>query len=169
MTQRPLDIIHPMSSSSIHGILIRQATAADDGVLTHLATRLAAIDLPPWRTPAEIARADARGMIAAIRAAHPDDQVFVAEREGNPVGCLHILSTIDFFGRRHAHISVIATSAAAEGTGVGRALMEFAESWARHRQLSLLTLHVFATNTRARRFYEQAGMAPEFLKYAKTL
>lgn len=75
----------------------------------------------------------------------------------------------DFFGRHHAHISVIATTAAAEGTGVGRALMEFAEAWARERHLPLLTLHVFAANTRARRFYERAGMAPEFLKYAKEL
>jgi ribosomal protein S18 acetylase RimI-like enzyme len=76
---------------------------------------------------------------------------------------------MDFFGRHHAHISVIATSEAAEGTGVGRALMEYAEQWARKRNLTLLTLHVFAANARARRFYEKAGMAPEFLKYAKEL
>jgi ribosomal protein S18 acetylase RimI-like enzyme len=108
-------------------------------------------------------------MIASVQLGQPDDQVFVAERQGLAVGCLHILATTDFFGRRHAHISVIASTEAAEGTGVGRALMEFAENWARQRQLTLLTLHVFATNTRARRFYEQAGMAPEFLKYAKPL
>lgn len=158
-----------MSSSSTYDLVIRLATPADDAALSHLSTRLAAFDLPPWRTPAEIAAADARGMIAAIGAGQPDDQVFLAEREGMPVGCLHILATTDFFGRRHAHISVIATSAAAEGTGVGRALMAFAENWTRQRQLSLLTLHVFAANTRARRFYEQAGMVAEFLKYAKTL
>jgi GNAT superfamily N-acetyltransferase len=158
-----------MSFSTTADLVIRLATVADDVTLSHLATRLAGFELPPWRTPAEIARADARGMIASVQLGQPDDQVFVAERQGLAVGCLHILATTDFFGRRHAHISVIASTEAAEGTGVGRALMEFAENWARQRQLTLLTLHVFATNTRARRFYEQAGMAPEFLKYAKPL
>lgn len=156
-------------SSATHNVKIRLATTSDEKTLSHLASRLAGFELPSWRTATEIARADARGMIAAVRAGHPDDQVFVAERDGIPVGCLHILATMDFFGRSHAHISVIATSAAAEGTGVGRTMMQFAEGWARQRRLWLLTLHVFAGNTRARRFYEQAGMAPEFLKYAKTL
>jgi ribosomal protein S18 acetylase RimI-like enzyme len=158
-----------MSTASTDSPVIRLATSADERTLSDLATRLADFELPAWRTAGEIARADARGMIAAVRARHPDDQVFVAERAGTPVGCLHILATADFFGRRHAHISVIATSAAAEGSGVGRSMMAFAEDWARKRQLTLLTLHVFANNTRARRFYEQAGMAPEFLKYAKPL
>lgn len=142
---------------------------ADEATLSDLATRLASFELPAWRTPAEIARADARDMIASVRAAQPDNQVVVAEQKGTVVGCLHILATTDFFGTRHAHISVIATSEAAEGKGVGRALMAYAEDWTRQRQLSLLTLNVFATNTRARRFYEQAGMAPELLKYAKVL
>jgi len=158
-----------MSSSPTDDVIVRPATTRDEATLARLSARLAGFELPAWRTAAEIARADARGMIAAIRARHPDDCVYVAERDGVPVGCLHILATTDFFGRHHAHISVIATSAAAEGTGVGRAMMAFAEAWARERGLSLLTLHVFAANTRARRFYEQAGMMPEFLKYAKRL
>ena len=73
--------------------------------------------------------------------------------------------TTDFFGTRHAHISVIATTEAAEGSGVGRALLAHAEAWARERGLTLLTLNVFASNARARRFYEKAGWAPEMLKY----
>lgn len=141
----------------------------DAPTLSHLAARLAGFEVPAWRTAEEIAQADARGMIASIRSGRRDDQVFLAEREGVPVGCLQVQASVDFFGRHHAHISVIATSAAAEGTGVGRALMHHAEAWARERGLSLLTLHVFAANARARRFYEQAGMAPEFLRYAKQL
>lgn len=158
-----------MSTASIADLVTRLATAADHEILSQLAARLAEFELPAWRTAEEIARADARGMMNAVGAGQPYDQVFIAEQQGTPVGCLHILATTDFFGRHHAHISVIATTAAAEGTGVGRALMEFAEAWARERHLPLLTLHVFAANTRARRFYERAGMAPEFLKYAKKL
>ena len=163
------DIIPGMSRSSTTDVVIRPATIADEATLSALATRLATFDLPPWRTPGEIARADAGEMIQSVRTRQPDNEVFVAERDDVAVGCLHILATTDFFGRRHAHISVIATTEAAEGTGVGRALMAYAEDWTRQRQLSLLTLHVFAANTRARRFYEQAGMSPEFLKYAKAV
>jgi ribosomal protein S18 acetylase RimI-like enzyme len=91
----------------------------------------------------------------------------MAERTAVPVGCLHMQMPTDFFGRRHAHISVIATTEAAEGSGVGRALMAHAEAWTRRRKLPLLTLNVFDANARARRFYERAGFTPEVIKYVK--
>jgi ribosomal protein S18 acetylase RimI-like enzyme len=150
-------------------VLIRPATNSDRDILKQLARRLADFELPPWRTAHEIADADARAMIAAVAASRKDDQVFIAERGGREVGCLHILATTDFFGRRHAHLSVIATSADAVGSGVGRALMEFAEAWSRERELTLLTLNVFANNTTARRFYERNGLEPEVLKYVKEI
>jgi Acetyltransferase (GNAT) family len=59
-------------------------------------------------------------MMNAVRAGSPDTEVLIAERGGTVVGCLHMVTPTDFFGRRHAHITVIATSEAAEGTGVGR-------------------------------------------------
>lgn len=150
-------------------LVIRVASRADDAALTALANRLAEFELPPWRTADEIAIADGRAMIAAVEAGQADEQVFIAERDGEPAGCLHILADTDFFGRRHAHISVVATTAAAEGSGVGRALLAHAEAWARERGLPLLTLNVFAGNARARRVYERASFAPEILKYAKPL
>lgn len=159
-----------MASDSGGTISIRAATVADEGALAELARRLAsAFDLPPWRRPDDIATADAREMMEAVRSAAPASEVFVAERGGVPVGCLHVLETTDFFGTRHAHISVLATTVAAEGSGVGRALADYAEGWARRRGHSLLTLNVFAGNERARRFYERAGLLPEMLKYAKPL
>jgi GNAT superfamily N-acetyltransferase len=150
-------------------IRIRAAHLEDESLLVACATRLTTFELPPWRTPDSIATADAREMMASVRAGSPDNEVFVAERAGTPVGCLHVLGDTDFFGIRHAHISVIATTEAAEGTGVGRALLEHAEAWSRHRGYALLTLNVFADNDRARRFYERAGMAAEMMKYAKPL
>jgi len=150
-------------------LVIRRATMGDEAALLGLAERLCTFELPVWRSSEQITGADGRDMVKAVRAAEPDQDVFLAEREGNAAGCLHILAATDFFGLRHAHISVIATSAEAEGSGVGRALMAHAEDWARSRRLPLLTLNVFATNGRARRFYEKAGMRVEFLKYAKSI
>lgn len=158
-----------MSNEPDGAIRIRPAAAADEVLLIELAARLTAFDLPPWRKPSDIATADAREMMEAVRGAAPDNEVLIAERAGVPVGCLHVLATTDFFGTRHAHISVLATTQAAEGSGVGRALLQHAEQWARRRALSLLTLNVFAANDRARRFYDRAGLTPEIMKYVKPL
>ena len=150
-------------------VTIRPATERDFPVLPALAARLTAFELPPWRTAAEIADADTAAMVEAVRAGSADNEVSIAERRGTPVGCLHMMAPIDFFGRRHAHISVIATSEDAEGTGVGRALVAYAEAWARRRNLALLTLNVFDANAHARRFYERGGFTPEVIKYVKPL
>ena len=130
---------------------------------------MANFDLPPWRTADEITSADGRAMLDALQTGHPDSEVFIAERDDLVAGCLHVVVASDFFGRQHAHLSVIATSDAAEGTGVGRALMDFADEWARSRRLPFITLNVFAANTRARRLYEKSGYGVELLKYAKQL
>ena len=154
----------PMATLSI-----RLATPADEPTLTVLAARLAAFPLPAWRQPADIAEADARAMIASVAAGRAGDQVFVAERDGTVVGCLHVLVAVDFFGLRHGHVSALATAAAPEGTGVARELMRHAEEWTRGRGLELLTLNMFAENARARAFYERAGFEPEMVKYAKLI
>jgi ribosomal protein S18 acetylase RimI-like enzyme len=158
-----------MSSIPSDGVSIRAATTDDARAIAAFAGRLSEFEIPAWRTADVIAGADERAVVEAVRAGRDDDQVFIAERGGDPVGCLHIYAEADFFGLRHAHISVIATSAEAEGSGVGRALMAHAERWARDRGLTLLTLNVFAANARARRFYERAGYVPEIVKYAKPI
>ena len=148
-------------------LVIRPATPADAAALMALASRMANFDLPPWRSADEVIEADGRDMVNAVSAGNPEQDVFLAESNGVAAGCLYVLVATDFFGRRHAHISVIVTSEAAEGSGVGRALMVHAEEWARRRHLPLLTLNVFAGNTRARQFYEKAGFEVEMLKYVK--
>ena len=151
------------------GINLRRATADDEAVLTALSVRLTACELPVWRTAEGISTADAREMMDAVRGTDPDNEVWIAERDGRAAGCVHVLALTDFFGLRSAHISVIATTIEAEGTGVGAALLAHAESWARQRRLTAMTLNVFASNARARRFYERGGWVPEMLKYVKPL
>src|SRR5688572_28437413 len=150
-------------------VKIRSAVKADAKEITALAARLANFEIPGWRTPEEIIDADALAMLRAIDEARSDSEVFVAEVGGVPVGCLHIVLTEDFFGRRHAHISVVAVSEEAEGTGAGRALMTFAEDWGRQLGVPFITLNVFAANAHARRFYEKAGYGAEAIKYAKPI
>ena len=150
-------------------VTIRAAGEQDRDAIRSFAERLSEFQLPPWRTASEIADADFGAMMEAVRGRRADNEVWLAERAGEPVGCLHVLSSTDFFGRSHAHVSVLATSRAAEGTGVARALMAHAESWARDRGFALLTLNVFDRNERARRFYDRSGFRAETIKYAKQL
>jgi len=79
-------------------LTLRRATAADDQVLAVLAARLSAFELPAWRAPHEIGDADSRAMIAAAASGNPDDEVLIAERGGEVVGCLHVMAVTDFFG-----------------------------------------------------------------------
>ena len=152
-----------------HPLHIRPATAGDEGAIRELASRLGSFPLPAWRTPGEIADADSSAMLQAMADRTAGNEVLLAERGGAIVGVLHMMVVTDFYGRPHAHISVLSVSKAAEGTGVGRSLIAHAEEWTRRRGLSLLTLNVFSTNSRARRLYELTGFVPETLKYAKTV
>jgi len=151
-------------------IAIRPATARDREFVLSLAERLSDFDRPAWRTPAEIAEGDRRALAEAFDSPHPERALFVGELHGRPAGCLLMWTLEDYFsGERHAHISVIAITRAAEGQGLGRALMQQAERWARERGHVRITLSVFETNRRAQKLYERAGYEVEMRRYVKPL
>jgi GNAT superfamily N-acetyltransferase len=54
-----------------------------------------------------------------------------------------------------------------EGRGIGRALLEHAQQWAKQHRCKLLTLSVFPGNERACALYEAAGFAPDLLRMLK--
>lgn len=86
--------------------------------------------------------------------ATPDQHLFSAYYEGERVGALWLhIST----GRDDAFIYDIAIDEERRGHGLGRALLDAAEAWAAKRGLASVSLHVFGTNTVARRLYESAG------------
>ena len=152
-------------------LLIRPATPEDRAFLSQMAERLAHFDAPPaWRTAEQIASGDRRDMLSALDSPPAGSALMVAELGGIRVGCLHVLTKIDFFTERpHGHISVIAVSQTAEGRGVGRALMAWADDWARSLGHDHLTLNLFPANTRARALYEREGFALDMLSMRKDL
>jgi ribosomal protein S18 acetylase RimI-like enzyme len=151
-------------------VAIRSATPADRDFLNALADRLAEFDRPAWRTHEEIAEGDRRALLEALDEPRPGTELFVAELDGAPAGCLLMWTLEDYFSQRwHAHVSVIAVSRPAEGQGVGRALMAHAESWARARGHATLTLSVFEGNRRAQRLYERTGYVTEMRRMTKRL
>jgi ribosomal protein S18 acetylase RimI-like enzyme len=151
-------------------ITIREATAADREFVLALADRLADFDRPPWRSADEIATADRVALAAQLDQPSADHALFVAELNGHAAGCLLMWTLEDYFTHeRHAHISVIAVGHNMQGQGLGRALMDHAEMWARARGHGRITLSVFERNRRAQRLYERAGYGVEMRRYVKLL
>ncbi len=151
-------------------VAIRSATPADRGFLGALADRLADVDRPGWRSFEEIADGDRRALFDALDHPQQGTELFVAELDSTPAGCLLMWTLEDYFSQQwHAHVSVIAVTRDAEGAGVGRALMAHAEAWARAAGHTSLTLSVFEGNRRAQALYERVGYATEMRRMIKRL
>ena len=151
-------------------VVIRSATSADRAFLASLAERLADFERPAWRSHEEIADGDRRALFDALDHPQPGTQLFIAELDGTRAGCLLLWTLEDYFCQQwHAHVSVIAVTREAEGTGVGRALMAHAEAWARAQGHTSITLSVFEGNRRAQALYERVGYATEMRRMIKLL
>jgi GNAT superfamily N-acetyltransferase len=71
--------------------------------------------------------------------------------------------------RRYGLISELFVVDSARGKGVGRALIDACEDWARTRGLSVMMIGAHAGNTRAARIYTGAGFAPYTMQLRKYL
>src|SRR5690606_8400091 len=120
------------------------------------------------RPPSELAAGDRRDLLAALDDPPEASALVIAEIDGTPAGCLHVVTRTDFFTLKlHGHISVIAVTKAAEGRGVGKTLMKHAENWARGLGYDHLTLSVFPANQRALALYERHGYAVDLISMRK--
>ena len=80
------------------------------------------------------------------------------------------MTLIDYFNlTQHAHLSVLAVSAEAEGQGVGTALIDQCIAWAKDQGSDRLTLSALVTNSRARALYERKGFSGEYIRYVLPL
>ena len=143
----------------------------DRDFILGLAERLEAVGRPPWRDPNAMRAFHLHYAEETANATGDAQVVYVAQDDsGAPSGFVHVLEINDgLTGEREAYVATLAVSEAAEGQGIGRALLERAEAWTRERGLSIVTLEVFAQNQTARRFYDHLGYQEETLKMVKTL
>ncbi len=149
---------------------IRPAQPTDREFVLAQADRLVSFDVPAFRSKAELAEGDRRALAEWFGEPKPDEAMFVAELEGRPAGCAYLVTLVDYFTERpHAHLSVLAVTAEAEGKGVGSALLDRSEAWARERGSDRLTLSALVTNARARGLYEKRGFSGEYIRYVLPL
>ncbi len=149
-------------------IKVRLATEADHPFILSLLGRFAE-NRPPWRTAGQIVdRAEQEVLVSFGEG--KDMVAIVEDGQRQPLGFVRLVIKADFLtlGPR-GYVAELAVLPEAEGLGAAPALMAMAEEWARALKLNMLSLHVFAENNRARRFYEKLGFQPEVVEYVKML
>ncbi len=83
-------------------------------------------------------------------------EAFVTTIAGEPVGLVSVHPDADSFtGHPRAYVDVLVVAEEAEGRGMGRALMNHVEQWAREHTCREVVLDVFASNDHAIQFYER--------------
>jgi ribosomal protein S18 acetylase RimI-like enzyme len=150
-------------------VRIRPASRDDAAWIVPLAPRMHEFGPPPWRDVRVMDAAVGEQWTHELANPTPGSAFLVAEDAlGTPLGFVWLRTERDYFiDRPVGHVIDIAVTPAAEGRGVGRALLEASERWAEERGYPWLTLHVFEGNDRARRLYEKMGYEPEWTRMLK--
>lgn len=151
---------------------IRDAQPGDRAEIVALVPRLRAFGAPPLRPAEDLDRAEVAALSRALDELPEHAALFVAENaeDASIVGVAFMETATDYFtGEKHAHLAILSVAAAAEGHGVGRALLNAVEEWASARKYRFITLNVFAGNEHARKVYERAGYRIDTIKYLKEL
>ncbi len=153
-------------------IAIRDARQSDRAQIVALVPRLRAFGPPPLRPAEDLDRAEVAALNRALDELPEHAALFVAENDEDAsiAGVAYMETATDYFtGEKHAHLAILSVAQAAEGHGVGRALLNAVDEWARARGYRFITLNVFAGNEHARRVYERAGYEVDTLKYVKQI
>jgi ribosomal protein S18 acetylase RimI-like enzyme len=153
-------------------LLIRAASPDDEGFILSLSERFVDFELPRWRRRNVVLEGIRQDQLRHLEDQPPGSFMHIAEDDssGERVALLHLQLVTDFFtGHQNCHISDLAVAKGADGKGIGRALVKFAEQFAREHRCERLQLAVFPGNERARGFYEAAGFGVETLRMVKPL
>jgi ribosomal protein S18 acetylase RimI-like enzyme len=142
----------------------------DDRAFVFSLARRLTIGMPDWRDRAQCLAAVEEWIQGSIGQHGPETMVFIAEDEhGERLGFATVTHETHFTGERQAYIGELATGEAAEGRGVGRALAEACEQWAREQGYRIISLATGAANERARGFYRHLGYQDEDVRLIRLL
>jgi GNAT superfamily N-acetyltransferase len=149
---------------------LRRAAADDRPFMDGLSPRLSGVPRPAWHDLPAMEGFQARHMEASLAAVEGALTLIACGQDGRRLGYIHLRPGKDgVTDEPCGYISLLATTAEAEGTGAATRLMQAAEDWARRRGYRLLSLDVFADNRRAVEFYERRGFRSETLRMVKPL
>ena len=150
-------------------VRIRPYVHSDRAFVLSLAPRLA-IGMQPWRDPKLWLKTVEEWLTESINQHNQKTLVLVAEGDGGePLGFVTVSHSKHFTGQPQAYIGELATLETVEGRGVGSALVEACEQWARDEGYALLSLSTGVANARALRFYQHLGFLEEDVTLTKFL
>ncbi|MBG0823330.1 GNAT family N-acetyltransferase [Planomonospora sp. ID91781] len=150
-------------------VVIRPYRDVDRDAVVALASRLAE-GVAAWRDASVVADAVHGWVTDSLEPSSSDGHgVLVAIGDGSVAGFVAVTTRRHFTGQVDASIGEFVVSTEVEGTGIGRALVNAAEAWARDRGLQRITLETGAANTRARGFYRALGYAEEEIRLSKPI
>jgi ribosomal protein S18 acetylase RimI-like enzyme len=152
-------------------VTLRAATPADHPAIRALDPRLIAEAKLPGATREDFLRFQRRFTDAALADTNPKSRLIVAVDSGDQVlGYTHLKPTHDdVLDVETGYLSIIAVAESAAGKGIGRLLIEAAESWAKEQGYPSLLLDVFASNKTARSFYEKADVIEDSVRLRRTI
>jgi GNAT superfamily N-acetyltransferase len=150
-------------------VKIRAAIPEDSVFILNLADRLIEFGDVPGRDRAAMIARDRSVLAQAL--AGGESAIFVAvDDNGRSLGFIHLTTADDYYDDRiTAHVADLVVARDAGGRGVGTALLDRAEQWAREQGFAMLTLNVFTANRRARNLYARRGFAEEWIRCLKRL
>ena len=150
---------------------VRPARVDDREAILALMPRLAAFDVPASRDPKHLWMSDAKMFDRWCAGEEDACLVQVAiDGDGNVVGLAMATLRPELLSKEpSSHLEAIAVAEGMSGKGIGRQLLDAIEDEVRARGALSMTLHVFASNTRARVFYEKSGYHGELMRYIKPL
>jgi ribosomal protein S18 acetylase RimI-like enzyme len=150
-------------------VRVRPYAPEDRDFVMSLAPRLT-IGMPVWRDVGACLAAVEGWIADSIDAQDRTAAVFVAVGEQDErLGFASVTHETHFTGERQAYIGELAASETAEGRGVGRALVEACERWARDHGYRVIALVTGAANARALGFYHHMGYRDEDVRLIRLL
>lgn len=150
---------------------VRRGRRDDADWAMAVAPQLADFGLPSWRDYDVFVEECRTNIRNSLESTDADRVVFVAEvAPDSPVGLANlVLVPNPNSGGRNVFLSDLVVDAANRNRGVGGALLERCETWARERGADGLVLAVFQDNIGARRLYERHGFRDDVVRVVRPL
>jgi GNAT superfamily N-acetyltransferase len=125
----------------------------------------AAVALLTQQLGYEVDPSDAAPKLSRILS-RADQQLFIAESDGRPIAWLHAMTLESVETEAAVVIAGLVVDRTYRGKGIGRLLMDKAESWAASRGCGIVRLWSTASRHGAHQFYERLGYAKIKTQYS---
>ena len=147
---------------------IREAVSADIPRMKEIMIRLAEFEMPAKRKPEHFYAADDQMVSDWGSGKAPNVFGHVAVADGEIVGLTFVTMKEELFDHSpSAHLETVAIDKSVDGHGLGKILIDNAESEARKRGAGSMSLHVLHNNFRARHVYKKIGYEEEMIRCIK--